>query len=137
MYQDALTYTPAERFDLILLDAPCSASGTLRRHPEWPWIHARKDQLAHVPTQAALLSRCLDWLAPGGKLVYAVCSLFPEEGEQQVEGFLAAHSNVRLVTEPLCALPPGTWDTKKGWLRTTPNLDLNMDGFFAAVLERA
>ncbi|MEM6467291.1 MAG: transcription antitermination factor NusB, partial [Pseudomonadota bacterium] len=69
--QDALKYEPKERFDLILLDAPCSASGTLRRHPEWPWIHARKDQLAHVPTQAALLRKSLDWLTPGGKLIYA------------------------------------------------------------------
>lgn len=134
--RDALKYDPKEPFDLILLDAPCSASGTLRRHPEWPWIHARKDQLTHVPTQAAMLRKSLDWLAPGGKLIYAVCSLFPEEGEHQIEALLADLPNARLVPEPPCALPPGTWDTKKGWLRTTPNLDLNMDGFFAAVLEK-
>ena len=134
--QDALTYAPRKPFDLILLDAPCSASGTLRRHPEWPWIHARKDQLAHVPTQAALLRRCLEWLKPGGTLIYAVCSLFPEEGEQQIEALLDAHPDARLVSDPVCPLPPQTWDIKKGWLRTTPNLDLNMDGFFAAVLEK-
>ena len=134
--QDALKFNPRSPFDLILLDAPCSASGTLRRHPEWPWIHAHQDRLALVPTQAALLRRSLKWLEPGGKLIYAVCSLFPEEGEQQVETLLNQVPTVRLASDPLCRLPPETWDREKGWLRTTPNLNFNMDGFFAAILEK-
>ena len=134
---DALAYEPEQSFDLIVLDAPCSASGTLRRHPEWPWIHARKDQLAQVPVQAALLRKALTWLNPGGRLVYAVCSLFPEEGEHQIESLLTENKGVRLAQAPDMPLPPDSWQKEKGWLRTTPNPDLNMDGFFAAVLERA
>lgn len=129
--------TPDTLYDVIVLDAPCSASGTLRRHPEWPWIHARKDQLAHIPLQALLLRRALTWLRPGGRLVYAVCSLFPEEGEAQIERALNDNTSISLVRDPACPLPANTWDTKKGWLRTTPNTEINMDGFFAAVLTKA
>ena len=128
---DALTYAPDELFDAILLDAPCSASGTLRRHPEWPWIHARKDQLAAVPLQAELIERALSWLKPGGVLVYAVCSLFPEEGEQHFD------ARTDLIQDKPEGVPALAWDTKKGWLRTTPNSELNMDGFFAAALRKA
>ena len=131
---DAMEWEPTQGFDAILLDAPCSASGTLRRHPEWPWIHARKDQLQHVPLQGELLDRALTWLKPGGKLVYAVCSLFPEEGEHQMRGR-------DLVNEKPAGIPDWAWhqdaDTKKGWLRTTPDPDLNKDGFFAALLQKA
>ena len=126
---DALAWEPDEPFDAILLDAPCSASGTLRRHPEWPWIHARKDQLQHVELQGQLIDRALTWLKPGGKLVYAVCSLFSEEGEQQMAG--RTHTKVKPA-----GIPDWAWNTKKGWLRTTPDPDLNKDGFFAALIEK-
>ena len=133
---DALDFSPSEPFDLVVLDAPCSASGTLRRHPEWPWIHARKGQLAQVPLQAALLRRALAWVKPGGQVIYAVCSLFPEEGEQQIETLLRDVPQVQLVHAPASARLPQTWVSTKGWLRTTPNLKVNMDGFFAAVLRK-
>ena len=133
--EDARKFLPKDPFDLIVLDAPCSASGTIRRHPEWPWIHSRKDQLANVPIQAALLRRAINWLKPEGLLVYAVCSLFPEEGEMQIEAFLEEAPEFQLIT-PTCPLPPGTWSKEKGWLRTTPNTVLNLDGFFAAVLKK-
>ncbi|MGB0717801.1 MAG: hypothetical protein ACPGO7_00575, partial [Alphaproteobacteria bacterium] len=68
-------------------------------------------------------------------LVYAVCSLFPEEGEMQIEAFLEEAPEFQLIT-PTCTLPPGTWSKEKGWLRTTPNTKLNLDGFFAAVLKK-
>lgn len=127
---DALTYTPDALFDAILLDAPCSASGTLRRHPEWPWIHARKDQLSAVPLQAQLIDRALTWLKPAGVLVYAVCSLFPEEGEDHFAG------RSDLIKDKPASIPALAWNTKKGWLRTTPNVDMNMDGFFAAAVRK-
>ncbi len=133
--EDARKFLPKDPFDLIVLDAPCSASGTIRRHPEWPWIHSRKDQLENVPIQAALLRRAINWLKPEGLLVYAVCSLFPEEGEMQIEAFLEEAPEFQLIT-PTCTLPPGTWSKEKGWLRTTPNTKLNLDGFFAAVLKK-
>ena len=129
---DALEWSPDDPFDAILLDAPCSASGTLRRHPEWPWIHARKDQLEHVDLQAKLIERAMSWLKPGGKLVYAVCSLFTEEGEQQ---FADNAPFTRTMTQP-AGIPDWAWDTKKGWLRTTPDPDFNKDGFFAALIEK-
>ena len=127
---DALNWQPNEPFDAIVLDAPCSASGTLRRHPEWPWIHTHKDQLQHVWLQGQLIDRALTWLKPGGKLVYAVCSLFPEEGEQQIAG------RATLIKTKPEDIPNWAWNTKKGWLRTTPDPDLNKDGFFAALLKQ-
>ena len=132
---DALTYVPSNPFDLVVLDAPCSASGTLRRHPEWPWIHSRHNQLANVPIQAALLRQALTWLKPKGRLLYAVCSLFPEEGEAQIEALLNDRPQVRL-QGPAGPLPPHTWVAERRWLRTLPNTQLNMDGFFAAILSQ-
>ncbi len=132
---DALDYVPSAPFDLVLLDAPCSASGTLRRHPEWPWIHSRQNQLAMVPTQAALLRQALTWLKPKGRLLYAVCSLFPEEGEAQIESLQKDQPQIRL-QDPAGPLPPYTWIAERQWLRTLPNTQTNMDGFFAAILSQ-
>ncbi len=78
---DALKWTPDRQFDCILLDAPCSATGTFRRHPDLLQIKADPDLSRLVALQTALLARAAGWLKPGGLLVYAVCSLEPEEGE--------------------------------------------------------
>ena len=75
--------------------------------PEWPWIHARKDQLKNVPLQTVLIEKALTWLKPGGKLVYAVCSLFPEEGEEQMKGR-------NLVTAKARSIPDWAWNKKRG-----------------------
>ena len=86
---DALEWTPTAPFDAVLLDAPCSATGTFRRHPEVLY-RARPaiiEQSAEL--QARLLARAADWVRPGGSLVYAVCSLEPQEGEERIEPFLA------------------------------------------------
>jgi 16S rRNA (cytosine967-C5)-methyltransferase len=126
---DALRWEPAAPFDAILLDAPCSATGTARRHPDV--LHRRANLGELCALQKDLLTRAARWLAPGGRLVYAVCSLEGEEGEAQARGFTA------LQPEPILAheLPPGIAPTPEGWLRTHPGMlaeSGGIDGFFAA-----
>lgn len=128
---DALVWEPRHQFDAILLDAPCTATGTSRRHPDvLHRIGARQiAELAEL--QGALLHRAAGWLKPGGVLVYAVCSLEREEGEDQ------AHSFAALTPLPIRAeeLPAGLQPTAQGWLRTHPGMLLEqggLDGFFVA-----
>lgn len=133
---DALDWTPDAPFDAILLDAPCSATGTIRRHPDLPHVRPSLDLKPVLDLQARLLDRAAEWLVPGGQLVYAVCSLIPAEGERQVARALAAG--------PLEAgpLPPGMdpdWRTAECGVRLRPDFwpELGgMDGFFAALLQR-
>ena len=97
---DALEWTPDAPFDAVLLDAPCSATGTFRRHPEVLY-RARPaiiEQSAEL--QARLLARAADWVRPGGSLVYAVCSLEPQEGEERIDAFLAERPDFRLEPAP-------------------------------------
>jgi len=127
---NALEWEPEAPFDAILLDAPCTATGTCRRHPDvLHRIHARQiEELAAV--QARLLARAAGWLAPGGRLVYAVCSLEPEEGEGQTLFFPLAPDPIRADE-----LPAGLLPTAQGWLRTDPGMLAEaggMDGFFVA-----
>ena len=127
---DALEWEPEERFDAILLDAPCSASGTCRRHPDVLHRIAAPQIAAMAELQAALLERATGWLAPGGRLVYAVCSLEPEEGEAQVAA-------VGLTRDPIhpAELPAGLLPSPDGTLRTDPGMLAEaggMDGFFIA-----
>ncbi|MEL6266036.1 MAG: RsmB/NOP family class I SAM-dependent RNA methyltransferase [Pseudomonadota bacterium] len=142
---DARDWTPGAPFDAILLDAPCSATGTIRRHPDLPHRSDEAGAAAQLATltdlQAGLLDRAVDWLAPGGRMVFATCSLFRAEGEAQV----AALSDRRpgIVLDPLApddpALPPGSV-TAEGWLRTMPSMlgEIGgLDGFFAARLRRS
>jgi 16S rRNA (cytosine967-C5)-methyltransferase len=127
---DALQWQPAEPFDAVLLDAPCTATGTARRHPDV--LHRIGPlQIAEMAElQAALLARVASWIKPGGQLVYAVCSLEPEEGEVQAR-------QVALATAPIRAdeLPAGLSPTEEGWLHTDPGMlgDAGgLDGFFVA-----
>ncbi len=135
---DALDWTPPGLFDAILLDAPCSATGTIRRHPDLPHLKSGTVLSALVPLQDALLSRAWEWLAPGGTLVYATCSLLPEEGEARIDAFLATHPEARV--EPVAAgggVEAGM--VSNGALRTLPCQwpDIGgLDGFFAARLVR-
>lgn len=125
---DALTWAPGQRFDAVLIDAPCSATGTARRHPDV--LHRLQVLDDLVGLQSALLARAADWLNPGGTLVYAVCSLEPAEGEDQARGF--AGTPVPVVPDEL---PQGIVPTAEGWLRTDPGMLSGvggLDGFFAA-----
>ena len=134
---DALDWTAPEPFDAVLLDAPCSATGTFRRHPEVLY-RARPaiiEQSAEL--QARLLSRAADWVKPGGSLVYAVCSLEPVEGEERIDDFLAERPDYRL--EPAPTLVDGVTPHPKGWLRVLPGMieaEGGLDGFFTAHLVR-
>ena len=131
---DALVWEPDRQFDAILLDAPCSATGTCRRHPDvlhrtGPTQSAGLAELTEL--QRALLERAAGWLAPGGRLVYATCSLEPAEGEAQATGFAAL---APLPVRP-DELPEGIVRTPAGWLRTDPGMlpeSGGIDGFFAA-----
>ena len=127
---DALMWEPAEGFDAILLDAPCTATGTCRRHPDVLHRIGPRQIAEMAELQAALLDRALGWLRPGGALVYAVCSLEREEGEDQA-------ARVALEPLPITAqeLPAGLLPSADGWLRTHPGMlgeAGGMDGFFIA-----
>jgi 16S rRNA (cytosine967-C5)-methyltransferase len=131
---DALTWEPRHRFDAILIDAPCTATGTCRRHPDV--LHRiGKGQIAEmVELQRALATRAAGWLNPGGVLVYAVCSLEAEEGEEQAAWIDA---ELGLTPAPITAeeLPAGIAPTSEGWLRTHPGMlaeQGGLDGFFVA-----
>ena len=135
---DALNWEPQGRFDAILLDAPCSATGTIRRHPDLPFIKDGSDIGDLVALQAALLDRALGWLKPGGRLVFATCSLLPEEGERQLDAALARHPGLTADRAVLPGVDPGWW-TESGGLRLRPDYWADkggMDGFFMARLRQ-
>lgn len=136
---DALDWQPEGEFDAILLDAPCSATGTIRRHPDLPHLKTGSVLTSLVPLQDALMARAWQWLAPGGALVYATCSLLPEEGEARVAAFLGTHPDARLdPVLPGSAIPPEM--VAEGALRSLPCHwpDIGgLDGFYAARLVRA
>jgi len=131
---DAATWADTRTFDAVLLDAPCSATGTFRRHPDVLWAARPGDVASLAGVQARLLDAAADRTAPGGRLVYCVCSLEPEEGEAQVEAFLARRPDMRLdPVQPGEAGAPAASLTARGTLRLLPHhLDGGQDGFFAA-----
>ena len=93
-------WTPPEPFDAVLLDAPCSATGTIRRNPDIPYLKSEADITALAAVQARLLKHALSLLKPGGQLVYATCSLEPEEGEAQIRARARRAKRHRLDTHP-------------------------------------
>lgn len=137
---DARTYD-APAFDAVLLDAPCSATGTMRRHPDIAWARRESDIANATKRQDQLLDAAARLTAPGGRLVYAVCSLLPAEGEDRIAAFLARHLDYAL--EPLAANElPGLVDalTTAGCFRSHPAMWAELgglDGFFAARLRRS
>ena len=136
---DAAAWTPPEPFDAILLDAPCTATGTIRRHPDVAHAKRPRDVPAAAEAQARLLAAAARMLKPGGRIVFATCSLQPEEGEAHIP----RASSLGLVHEPFTAADlPGLPEaiTPGGWLRTRPDFWPDrggMDGFFAARFRRA
>ncbi|MBI1407768.1 MAG: methyltransferase domain-containing protein [Caulobacter sp.] len=135
---DAGTWDDDRTFDAVLLDAPCSATGTFRRHPDVLWAARPGDIAKLAAVQTRLLDSAAARVAPGGRLVYCVCSLEPEEGEQQIAAFLARNS--AFSTEPAAAgeggAPPASL-TPQGWLRLLPHQRPGgQDGFFVARLRR-
>ena len=136
---DAATWSDTRTFDAVLLDAPCTATGTFRRHPDVLWASRPGDVAPLAQSQARLLDPAARRVKAGGRLVYCVCSLEPEEGEQQVEGFLKRHPDFRL--DPIApgeGGAPAASITASGTLRLLPfHLEGGGDGFFAARFARS
>ena len=129
---DALTWQPDAPFDAALLDAPCTATGTWRRHPEVLATLTPADITELASLQRALLARAWRWLKPGGRLVYCTCSLEPEEGEDQAHWFAETHADATPLT-PTSAIP-ADYFIAPHVLRTRPDYAAahhGMDGFFA------
>ena len=142
---DAATWQANESFDAVLLDAPCSSTGTIRRHPDIPYVKSAEDIAALASLQGRLLDNAASLLKPGGRLVYSTCSLEPEEGEAQIAALLVRNAALRLQPiEEAELFGESAWIEPSGCLRTFPyDLKLSspewsgMDGFFAARLIRA
>ncbi|TPN77617.1 methyltransferase domain-containing protein [Mesorhizobium sp. CU2] len=142
---DLLDYKPPQLFDAVLLDAPCSSTGTVRRHPDVPWTKTMADVEKLAALQRKLLDHAVHLVRPGGRIVFSNCSLDPLEGEELYRAFLAETAGV--TDDPI---QPGEFAgidpflTPEGTLRTTPaDMDLGspgisgLDGFFAARMRRA
>ncbi|MDJ0821729.1 MAG: RsmB/NOP family class I SAM-dependent RNA methyltransferase, partial [Paracoccaceae bacterium] len=134
--EDALAHQG--RYDAILLDAPCSATGTIRRHPDLP--HARQGEgIAElIGLQAAMLDHALGLLKLGGRLVFATCSLLPDEGECQIEEVLARHPGLQVLPPDIPGIDDA-WRSADGGLRLRPDYWADqggMDGFYMALLTK-
>lgn len=129
---DALQWSPDAPFDAVLLDAPCSATGTIRRHPDLPFIKDGSELPELVALQAAMLDRALGFVKSGGRVVFCTCSLLPEEGEGQLAAALERHPDLRVERVEIAGVEAGWW-TEAGGLRLRPDIWAErggMDGFF-------
>ena len=135
---DALEWMPEKEADGVLLDVPCSATGTIRRHPDLPWTKSTSDVKALLPIQAQMLRSAAKMIKPGGLLIYACCSLQPEEGERQISKFLKHHpdfSRQPITATDSLGIPEAI--TASGDLRTLPSMWTSIgsiDGFYASRL---
>jgi 16S rRNA (cytosine967-C5)-methyltransferase len=126
--RDTARWWDGQPFDAILLDAPCTASGIVRRHPDVRWLRRPDDVQSLVRVQAGLLDALWPLLAPGGRLLYATCSLFKAEGQAQIDAFLQRHAAEGLTPDPAA---PGHL------LPLADNGAAPEDGFFYALLHKS
>jgi len=136
---DALSWEPPEPVDAVLLDAPCSATGIFRRHPDVLYRTGARQIDESAELQAQMLGRVAGWVKPGGSLVYATCSLEPAEGEEQIRRFLKENNDFSCFVPPSGVLPDGIAVAPEGWIRTGPWVLADrggVDGFFLALLQR-
>jgi 16S rRNA (cytosine967-C5)-methyltransferase len=138
---DILNWKPDQEFDTILLDAPCSATGTIRRHPDIPYVKTGAQIAELSQLQAKMLARAAGWVKPGGLLVYCTCSLEPEEGERQIDRFLEDQVDYqRLPLNPGEIGGQSQFINRTGDLRIHPGMaigpETGLDGFYAARLGR-
>jgi 16S rRNA (cytosine967-C5)-methyltransferase len=136
---DAETWDDARDFDAVLLDAPCTSTGTFRRNPDVLWTLGPRDIAKLAEVQSRLLDAAAARVKPGGRLIYCVCSLEPEEGEAQVRAFLKRHADFATApADPAACGAPAASLTAEGWLRILPHhLEGGLDGFFIAALVRS
>jgi 16S rRNA (cytosine967-C5)-methyltransferase len=125
------TWWDGNAFDAILLDAPCTASGIVRRHPDVRWLRRETDIAQLAVVQRKLLQALWPLLAPGGRLLYCTCSLFLAEGQQQVETFLVHNTDASLLPSPGHLIPVNT-----GKQNTVTDNPGEHDGFFYALLQK-
>lgn len=136
---DARDWRPASPVPSVLLDAPCTATGTIRRHPDLPWLKSAADFAICDSLQRELLDAAAEMTAPGGTLVYAVCSLEPEEGEEQVAAFLRRRTDFQRAPIGDNEIFDSRFISAAGDLTTLPHYwhaKGGMDGFYAARLKR-
>ncbi len=136
---DALDYT-APAFDAILLDAPCSATGTIRRHPDLPYAKDGSDFPGLFTLQASLIDKALDLLKPGGRLVYCTCSLLIDEGEEQVRDAVLRHPDLVIDRDAVTLdFLDADWIGDEGGLRLRPDYWADtggMDGFYIVMMRK-
>jgi 16S rRNA (cytosine967-C5)-methyltransferase len=137
---DALTWRPPEQVEMVLLDAPCTTTGAIRRHPDVPHLKLPEDVARLAVVQDNLLRAAIDMLRPGGTLVYCTCSLEPEEGPHRIDALIRGGAPVeRRTIEPEEIGAEPDWITAKGDLRTLPchfaEYD-GVDGFFSSRLTK-
>jgi len=133
---NAVKYSDGQ-FDAILLDAPCSATGTIRRHPDLPHVREASDLSTITRLQGNMLDHALKQLKPGGRLVYCTCSLLPEEGEAQINAALKRHPGLKVDAGAAVPGLPEEWRTPEGGFRTRPDYWADqggLDGFYFALL---
>jgi 16S rRNA (cytosine967-C5)-methyltransferase len=134
--RDPAAFGDGRRFDRILVDAPCSSTGVIRRHPDIKLLRRATDIPAFVAVQREILTSVLRMLSPGGRLVYSTCSLLPAENEEVVEWLLAADTSARVAAMPRAAeLVPGALDRRIG-IQLIPGAQAATDGFYYACLEK-
>jgi 16S rRNA (cytosine967-C5)-methyltransferase len=122
------------RMDLVFVDAPCTGSGTWRRHPDAKWRLTPQQLERRIAEQDAVLAAAAPFVKPGGRLVYVTCSLLAEENEDRVTAFAMAHAH--FAPAPIELAGAEAWRTADGFLRLTPG-SAGTDGFFVSVLSRA
>lgn len=132
-----LKFQPTELFDAVLLDAPCSSTGTLRKHPDVCWTKDEKDIAKLAGLQEQMLRHAITLVKPGGIVVFSNCSLDPSEGEEMVARVLASETSLERVPVTVDAFPGMEIAVNPdGDLRTTPDMFGGVDGFYATVLRR-
>ncbi len=135
---NVLEWQDARQFDAVLLDAPCSATGTIRRHPDLPFAKDGTGITELIRLQAEMLSAAAKRVKPGGRLVFCTCSLIPDEGEVHAENFLDSHKDFVADTSVPEGMEP-EWRTEEGGYRLRPDYWADrggMDGFYIIRMNR-